>query len=183
MNHSYSSGPYETPLIRQYAVVIYLPPHLDQIIHPLREKYDPDYNKIPAHVTLMFPSESTRPVEELAQIIRQEVIQMEPTTLKLDSVGDFYPEAPVIYWSIEDNDSLSRLYLQLHAQLDLPLPFKDFIPHVTAAREISTHRVVLVKDKLASYLPAESFKVKAVDLVSPVAGNQWVSVRTFPVPE
>jgi hypothetical protein len=38
---------------------------------------------------------------------------------------------------------------------------------------------MLVKDEIAPYLPDESFEAEAVDLVSPVAGNQWVSVRSF----
>ena len=61
------------------------------------------------------------------------------------------------------------------------MPCKSYQPHVTVAREISDHRVMLVKEKIVPYLPNESFVATAVDLVAPVAGQNWVSVRTFPL--
>jgi 2'-5' RNA ligase len=109
------------------------------------------------------------------------VEQWRPGKIQLDSIGDFYPREPIIYWKVTNGEMLGRMYKRLYTRLELPLKFRELIPHVTVAREISHHRVVLVKDQIASYLPEESFEVKAVDLVSPVADHHWVSVRTFPV--
>ena len=177
-NHQYSeNGP------RQYAVVIYLPPPLEKVVAPLRERFDPDYSLVAAHLTLLFPLETDRALDELTTVVRDVVSQMKPLTISLDSVGDFYPTVPVIYWSVKDEGCLlDRLYKELYSRLEVALPFKKLIPHVTIAREISDHRVVFVKDQIAAYLPKESFEVKALDLISPVAGQQWVSVRTFPAP-
>ncbi len=181
MNYSYSSTSDIENAHRQYAVLIYLPDPLERFVAPLRERFDPDYDMVSAHITLVFPWQTAVPLAELSAILASEVRQLSPVTLQLESVGDFYPEAPIIYWRVGPNDTLNRLYRELYARLDLPLPFKELIPHVTVAKEISPHRVMLVKDQIASYLPKESFEMTAVDLVSPVADHHWASVRTFPV--
>lgn len=181
MSYTYSGSEIEGAMIKQYAVVIYIPERLERFVTPLRERFDPDYDMVAAHITLVFPWESPLSASEFAGVIADEVSRLGPLTVRLNSVGDFYPETPIIYWRVEPNEALTCLHRQLHARLDLPLPFKDFIPHVTVGKEISPHRVMLVKDQIAAYLPSESFEVTAIDLVSPVANQNWVSVRTFPV--
>ena len=163
----------------QYAVVFFLPEDLDSAIAPLRERFDPDYNIIGPHVTLVFPFDSEMSLDELAAIIQVEAETTRPISIALNSIGDFYPRAPIIYWNVKRTDELTRLYYQLHSRLGLPIPFKQYQPHVTVAREISHHRVLPVKDKIASYLPDESFEARAVDLVTALPGGKWVSVRTF----
>jgi len=180
MGYSFKSGGDKSGP-KWYAIVIYLPSELDQVIGSLRERFDPDYDLISAHMTLVFPFDTTRTLAELSQIISPIVQQSGPLKIQLGSIGDFYPDTPIIYWCAKSNPELNRLYKRLYAELDLPLPHREFIPHVTVAKEISRHRVVLVKDEVASYLSDETVEVKAVDLVSPVAEGHWVSVRTFPI--
>ena len=163
----------------RYAVVIFLPPHLDEIIAPLREKYDPLYNLVSSHVTLVFPFESGMSLDEMAGIIKAETDRQTSTLIELDSIGDYYPEYPVIYWKIKPNSDLSNLYRCLYSGLGLSLPYKEYQPHVTVAREISHYRVMFVKDTIVSYLPTEKFFARKIDLIAPMVGNRWVSVRTF----
>ncbi len=166
---------------KEYAVVVFVPSQLERYVAPLRERFDPDYNLVAAHVSLVFPFMTETPLEELSAIVAEEIVDLGPLRLRMGSIGDFYPRAPVIYWEVKKCDELNRLHKRLYARLDLPLPHREFVPHLTVAKEISTHRLVLVKDQIASYLPDESFEVKSVDLIAPVAGHHWVSVRTFPI--
>ncbi len=165
----------------RYAVVVFLPRHLDEMIVPLREKYDPIYNLVASHITLVFPFESTMPLDELTGIIKAETERQPSLLIELNSIGDFYPRFPVIYWYVKENAHLTRLYFRLYSRLGLPVPHKHFLPHVTVAREISNHRVMLVKEKIVSYLPSEKFFAQKVDLITSLSGNRWVSVRTFPL--
>jgi 2'-5' RNA ligase len=181
MSYKYSRREIDGDRVKEYAVVIFVPERVERFVVPLRERFDPDYDMVGAHITLAFPWESSRPASDFAGVIAEEVEQLGPLTIKLDSVGDFYPGTPIIYWRVVPNDALTRLHRRLHANLDLPLPFKNYIPHVSVGKEISPHRVVLVKDQIAAHLPSESFELSSVDLVSPVADQNWVSVRTFPV--
>lgn len=164
---------------QEYAVVIFLPPELDALVAPHRERYDPACNKIGAHISLVFPFTTALTLDELAWVVAQEVRKIGSLKVTLSSIGDFYPQFPIIYWGVKNDPAFNSLYKSLYARLDLPLPHKQFIPHVTVAKEISPHRVMLVKERIVPYLPDEEFWAKAVDLVSMVSGH-WVSVRTFP---
>lgn len=163
----------------KFAVVIFLPNELEQMIARLREKYDPIYNLVNPHVTVVFPFESQRTLEELTAALTSELALETRFQLNLDSIGDFYPAAPVIYWEVKASERLKQLYYRLYSRLGLAVPFADYKPHVTVAREISHHRVMLVKDKIIDYLPTESFEVRAIDLITSLPENKWVSVRTF----
>jgi 2'-5' RNA ligase len=183
MHYNFSGGNLERqPAVRHFAVVIFLPPPLEEIVAPLREKFDPDYDSVSAHITMVFPWETTRTIEEITDPLSFEIALWQPLRLDLGPIDDFYPEAPIIYWSVKNAEALNKLYRRLYTCLELPVPFKNLVPHVTVAREISDHRILPVKDHIASYVRDESFQVEAVDLISPVADHNWVSVRTFPVP-
>ncbi|MFZ5980747.1 MAG: 2'-5' RNA ligase family protein [Candidatus Zixiibacteriota bacterium] len=182
MNVGYRKGDFEKDRRRRrYAVVIFLPRALDEVIRYLREKFDPDYNLVASHVTLVFPFEDERPLKEITTIIQREVAGIVPFQIELSSIDDFYPENPIIYWRVKQNPVINELYKNLYTALDLALPFKDIIPHVTIAKEISFHRVMLVKERIVNYLSDEIFEAEALDLISPVADENWVSVRTFPL--
>lgn len=163
----------------KYAVVIFLPPMLDSIIAPLRERFDPIHNQISSHLSLVFPFETNHALDELAGRIRIETEKQTSIPIELDTIGDFYPDSPIIYWNVKKNNQLNELYFRLYAGLGIPIPYKNYVPHVTIAREISPHRVVIVKDKIVSYLAEEKFYAGTVDLVMPLVNNHWVSVRTF----
>jgi len=165
----------------KYAIIIYLPPALDNIIAPLRQQFDPVYNLIASHITLVFPFETIRPLEELTKLVKTETEQQKSFLVDLEEIGDFYPQSPVIYWDVQKNDKLYELYYRLYSRLDLPIPFKLYHPHVTVAREISNYRVIIVKEKIVSYLSHEKFYVRSIDLVTSLSDERWVSVRTFPL--
>ena len=180
MNVGYREGDLgREPSPNRYAVVIFLPRPLDEVVAGLRERFDPDYNIIASHVTVVFPVEAHRSLDDISRVIRQETNKLEPFKIELSSIDDFYPDSPIIYWRVKKNAMIDELYKNLYTGLDLALPFKQIIPHVTVAKEISLHRVMLVKEKIIYYLSDEIFEVEAIDLVSPVADENWVSVRTF----
>jgi len=179
----YNYGSYDLSANRPdlYAVVVFLPRELDMIISLLREKFDPDYNLIASHITIVFPFETSRSLDMVSAIVSDEVARVGPLQLELSSIGDFYPSDPIIYWEVKENVALNQLHKSLYGRLDLPLPHRHYIPHVTIAKEISRHRVILVKERIVPYLSDENFRPRTLDLVSPVTDHKWVSVRSFPL--
>lgn len=169
------------PAPNRYGVVIFLPDALEMLVRPIRERFDPDYSLISGNLVLVAPFETELPLAELSSVIAREVAAITAPTIEFDHLGDSYPAYPLIYWEIRQNEVIDRLYKNLYTSLDLALPYRGYTPHVTVAREISEHRVMLVKEKIYPYLPEESFVPTAVDLVAPIAGEAWVSVRTFPL--
>lgn len=183
MEYSFSGKGISDLRSSQFVIAAFLPRELDELITPIREKFDPDYDKCAAHITVVFPFETTVPLDQLTAGISEELNKVKQFEVELDSIGDFYPHVPIIYWKVKRVDELNLLYRSLYARLNFPLPHRDYVPHVTVAKEISHHRVMLVKERIVPYLPKERFTVKALDLISPVADQRWVSVRTFPLSE
>jgi 2'-5' RNA ligase len=169
----------DEPIQQRYAVVIFLPAHVDETVFPLREKYDPLYDHVDSHITLVFPFETRRSLDDLAGAIRRETVLQPTLSIELTTVGDYYPDYPVIFWKAKPTKEICDLYTRLYGALELPVPYKDFQPHVTVAREISHHRLVFVKDRIASYLRHERCEATHLDLIAPMVGNRWVSVRRF----
>jgi 2'-5' RNA ligase len=163
----------------RYALVIFLPPELDRIAQSVRDRFDPICDAIPSHITVVFPWDTKSSVDELAALIQKELSGQKVFDVTLDSIGDFYPESPTVFWDLADCPPLVNLHYRLSGALSLTVPHARYRPHVTVAREISTHRVMLVKEKIVPYLPVEKFSVRSIDLVTPLADYRWVSVRTF----
>ena len=161
------------------AVVAFIPNPLKSIVARFREKYDPDYAIIAPHVSIVYPFETDRSITEVADIVGGEIQKQPVMNIRFDTLEDYYPTCPQICWGIEANESLTQLYMGLYTALDIPLPYKEFRPHLPLAREISEHRLIFVKEKIAPYLPQETLTIEEVDLVAPMAGDNWVSVRTF----
>lgn len=181
MQYGYRQEHIEGRGTTRYAIVIFLPDSIEALVRPMRERFDPDYSLVSGSLVLVAPFETERSLSELSQIIRLHTAALEAPKIEFDRLGDAYPSAPLIYWEIKPNEAIDRLYKSLYTSLDIALPYRQFSPHVTVAREISDHRVMLVKEKIYPYLPEESFVPRAVDLIAPIAGQTWVSVRTFPL--
>jgi len=103
---------------------------------------------------------------------------MVKSSLALCLVSKYKPKYFIRKLHLHQNKDL---YLRLYTALGVPIPFKQFVPHVTVAKEISPHRLVIVKEQIASYLARERFFAGSIDLLTPLAGGKWVSVRTFPL--
>lgn len=177
----YHSADLSKTEMNYFAVAVLLPDHLDRVIAPLRAQFDPDHAVIQAHVSVVFPFATRRSIHEVTDAMEGVVRLVPSLRVDLNSIGDFYPDFPLIYWEVKRNPLLDELYKSLYAKLDLALPYKTFCPHVAVAREISQHRVVLVKEQVVPYLFEESFMAPAIDLISPAVSRNWVSVRTFPL--
>ncbi len=165
----------------QYAVVLFLPSELDAVVSPLRAKYDPDFTLIESHVTVVFPFHSDAPLEEICDLISRETKTHPSIDIELDSMGDFYPISPVIYWAVRENAQLKGLNSRLYSRLGLSAAHDDFVPHVTIAREISPQRLMLVKEEIIPFVANEKFFAERIDLVAPLGDRRWVSIRKFPL--
>ncbi len=183
LHYAYSPDPAANRGHRRFSLVIYLPAEIEGIVQPLRERFDPDCGIIPPHVSLVFPFVTELPLDDLSVLIREHVDRLTDIEVSLQELGDFYPDYPIIYWSLEESVALHEFCLSMHSHLGLPAPCKHFFPHVSIAREISNHRVMLVKEKIIPYIEPVSFRPQAVDLLAPAAGDNWVSVRTFVLPQ
>jgi 2'-5' RNA ligase len=180
MQYGYRDDSLEGRGVGKYAVVIFLPDYLQKLVAPIRERFDPDYSLVDPNVAIVGPFDTARTLDEVSKVIGQRVRKLVAPKIEFDSLGDYYPRYPLIFWKLKNNPELDGLCRTLYADLEVALPYRQFSPHVTVAREISQHRLMLVKERIYPYLPEESFVAGSVDLIAPVGGQRWVSVRTFP---
>lgn len=181
---SYSFGPtLEPKAARPFAVVIFLPGELHDLVQTMRERYDPDVHLIAPHVSLVFPFSTDLTLPQLSAIIRETIDATGSLEISLESIADLYPTFPIISWAVQHSPKLQELCVRLHASLQLPVLYKGFFPHVGLAKEISDHRIVMVKEKLLEQIEETTFSPAAIDLISPAADSRWLSVRTFVLPQ
>ena len=62
----------------EYAIVTYLPVNLDEAVYSFRKKYDPIYNQIASHITLVFSFVTDKSIDELSSIINSATIGHAP---------------------------------------------------------------------------------------------------------
>ena len=106
----------------RYALVLFLPPQLDEVVAPLRERYDPLWQLVPSHATIVFPFESRHSLDELTAMIKEELLSEKVIPVRLGTIHDFYPRYPVICWKIQKSDQLNGLYYRLYSRLGMPIP-------------------------------------------------------------
>jgi 2'-5' RNA ligase len=179
MQYGYRHPDFGRQALKRYAIVSFLPDYIESLVRPIREQFDPDYSIIPPNLVLVAPFETELTLDEISEIVGRETQATEVPTAELQGVGDDYPRYPLIFWKVKPNPTIQGMHRNLYTSLELAIPYRQFSPHITVAREISQHRVMMVKEKIYPYLPDESFPIQTVDLVAPVAGERWVSVRTF----
>lgn len=119
----------------RYAIHVF--PQFDTIekIQEIRRVYDPLANKIPPHITLVFPFESSIPPNELLSHIRSAADQISPFTIRLRDVSGSGGE--YLFLNVkEGNDSLIRLHDELYK--GILATFRNhhipYIPHITLGR-------------------------------------------------
>jgi 2'-5' RNA ligase len=103
-----------------------------RFIAELRRKHDPNAERIGAHVTLVFPTESAE--EPLAAHVSAVAAKAAPIPFELRRVM-VHHEPPNAYVYLVPDRGYETL-IGLHGQLNAPAkpPARKFVPHITVAR-------------------------------------------------
>jgi 2'-5' RNA ligase len=124
-----------------YAVVA-LVPTVDAVdIEAVRRVHDPQFEIIPAHLTLVFPFPSSRPPGQLCDSARWMIDGLHAAEIRL--AGVTVHEEHYLFLNIATGrDRLAELHDRLHSGLpDASMTRRTpFVPHVTVARLPSTER-------------------------------------------
>ncbi len=140
---------------------------------------DPLADAIPAHVTLLPPTEvSPHALPAIEDHLAAAAESMPAFTMILRGTGTFRPVSPVVFVQVARGIPACEL---LEAQIrrgplqrELSFPYH---PHVTVAHGLADEVLDRAFDELASY--SCSFDVPGFDLYEHGADLVWRSVRTF----
>ncbi|MGM0854222.1 MAG: 2'-5' RNA ligase family protein [Bacillota bacterium] len=115
-------------------------------IYKIRKIHDPLWDKIPPHITLVFPFTASIPTSEIISHVHNVASQMHPFHLMLKEITGASGE--YLYLNVKKgNDSVIHLHDELYKGLLTPFrnPYYTYTPHITLGRiklKEEFHRVV-----------------------------------------
>lgn len=122
----------------KYGIAIFPSKEIQDEANALRMRYDPEYAKIPPHITL-------KAAFEMDEVLRDELIielkkianSIKPFDIEIVKVSTFAPVTYTVYFKVEPHPSLTQLHELMH-QGKFPSYRKyNFVPHITVAQELS----------------------------------------------
>lgn len=121
----------------KYGIAIFPSKEIQDEANSLRKRYDPQYSRIPPHITLKAPftlkdTQRDEVIHELKRIANE----LEPFTIHISKVRSFDPVNYTIYFKVEPTPELNWLYDCMHAGIFSAEVKHSFIPHITVAQDL-----------------------------------------------
>jgi 2'-5' RNA ligase len=140
---------------------------------------DPAAGTIPAHVTLLGPSELTESAFAATPAhLTRVASRHRPFTLRLNGTGTFRPVTEVVFVAVTRGaDVCERLAADIRSgPLDRELSY-PYHPHVTVAQDVPTDRLDRVAAELAAFVA--DIEVDRFNLYELRTDGTWFSATNF----
>lgn len=161
-------------------VSIALPSPFAGELERLRASFgDPLADSIPAHVTLLPPTEiADEQIPEIHEHLERVAAVQDPFTMVLRSTGTFRPVSPVVFVQVAGGISACERIEQAIRTGPLKQEVQFYYhPHVTVAHHVDDASMDRAFDELATY--ECSFEVGAFHLYEHGDDHVWRAVRAF----
>lgn len=118
-------------------IVIFPSKDLQNYANSFRKHYDPHYNLIPPHVTLINPFQATETeANELAGKLKEIAKKYNPINLQAYKISSFQPVTNVIYLKLKKNETLEQLQHEVLNVVNVE-PEYAFVPHITISQQLT----------------------------------------------
>lgn len=157
--------------------ILIFPEFEDEKIQELRKQYDPLWEKIPPHITLVFPFASELTVSRLHHHIEKILKNFPPFTVTLSDLS--FEADGYIYLNVTEGAAEIR---QLHDQLYQGIlmsflhPTLSYIPHVTVGRYLEEREV---RARLADFDAEFTFQVQQIAMEEIQADESSKIIKTY----
>lgn len=122
----------------KFGVVVFPSKNLQDFANSYRKRYDPHYDLITPHLTLLNAFEATEEdAREFAERLQQIADRTNPFTLKTSKISSFHPVNNVIYLKIEPVKELISLHAEIHTEFSEFKSEYAFVPHITIGQKLS----------------------------------------------
>lgn len=121
----------------KYGIVIFPSKEIQDKANALRKRYDPQYPKIPPHITLksgFTMDDVTR--DGIVQELKKIANDMDPFTMHISKVSSFAPVTNTIYFKVEPISALTTMFDKMHSGQFPDNGEYTFVPHITVAQSI-----------------------------------------------
>ena len=162
-------------------VVLLVPAPIDREIDALRRAVgDGTYGRVPAHLTLVPPSNVRDDrLDDALALLRQAAGATRPFRVGLGAPTTFLPDNPVLYLPVSSGaDEVVRLRERVFCDpFARPLTW-PYVPHVTMADEMSPERIVAAQQALSYFHTDIDFD--RLHILEEGPGRVWGPIADFP---
>lgn len=119
----------------KYGIIIFPSKDIQDEANALRKRYDPQYPKIPPHITLksaFLMDDVTR--EQIIPALKKIANDMDPFSIQIPKVSTFAPVTNTVYFKVEPTPALTYLFDEMHRGVFPDNGEHSFVPHITIAQ-------------------------------------------------
>lgn len=149
---------------------------LQEKVNSYRKRYDSHYSVIAPHMTLKSHFEAAD-IDEVAQQVAAIAEHTSTFDIQINKVSNFAPVKYVIYFKVEQNETLTHLHRQF-AELfgEDPHPY---VPHLTIAQDLTSQEFEDVYGQLQMTSVNYSETIDKISLCYQLENGHWNVYETF----
>jgi len=166
-------------------------------VNSIRTRYDPHFELIAPHITIIFPANTPRDIEDVSLCLTKAIEGFRPFHVRLNRLSSInllapdwpagtsallaYPNAVNTIFLLAGEGS--REILELKERINIPLgldtPLIHYPPYLTLGQTLSAAVYETALEDLAGYTPDYCFPVDGFDLLEEVPVGKWRTARRF----
>lgn len=164
----------------KYGIAIFPSKPIQDKANSFRKRYDPHYALIPPHLTIKeaFQADDDE-IEQLIVELREIAQNAKPFSIKINKFSTFAPITNTIYFKVEHDEELTKLYDQMHGG-EFPQNAKyTFVPHITIAQQLDEAEYSDVLGSVQMQGITFEDKIDRFQLLYQLENGSWTVYETF----
>ncbi len=164
----------------KFGVVIFPSKNLQDLANSYRKRYDPHYDLISPHITLLSAFEAAEEdTKQFVEKLQQIANNRNPFTLKTSKVSSFYPVNNVIYLKVEPVEELKALHAEINQEFSNQPSEYAFVPHITIGQKLSNDEHSDVFGTLRMMKINHEEMIDRFHLLYQLENGSWTVYETF----
>jgi 2'-5' RNA ligase len=172
---------------RVFGVVIPVPEELARRADRVRRHYDPNFDRIGPHITVLPPRPLPLIRDQVVRAVRRIAGSSTPLHLSLGPIDTFLPVRPVVYAALSRGAAaLGDLHRRLaRGRLKGPEAF-PYVPHLTLGQELDDGRLRralrLARRVFSGKKGRVAWQADALVVVERRSETRWIALPPLPIP-
>ena len=163
---------------RVFGVVIAVPEALSRAADRVRRRYDPNFPRIGAHVTVLPPRPLRLTRREVLDAVRRAAAATRPFACALGGIRTFDPVMPVVYASLRRGSApLKQLHGRLARGRMRGAELFPYVPHLTLGQQLDCRRLlraVALSQRVFGSVEAKGWIAETLVVVERLTEEHWL---------
>lgn len=164
----------------KYGIAVFPSKEISEAANELRKRYDPRFDFIAPHITLKGAFEADeQTLKQTKKQLEAIATEISPFRIEVNKVSSFAPVTNTIYFKVEPNETIIKLFDALHTD-DLPGESEfNFVPHITVAQELAEDEISDVFGSLQMKHVQFEDTITAFHLCLQDEEGTWSAIETY----